>query len=104
LGEQSVCSYRLCLEVNKRTMSIVIYLYRTACYSEKELETDKPEEMQKIALERYNKAKGNMDERLVSCSDDQTLYMWDPVKTSKPVVRMTGHQQPVIHVYFLTID
>jgi len=85
-------------------MSIVIYLYRTACYSEKELETDKPEEMQKIALERYNKAKGNMDERLVSCSDDQTLYMWDPVKTSKPVVRMTGHQQPVIHVYFLTID
>lgn len=71
---------------------------RTGCFSEKPIETEDPEEMQKIALERYNKLKGTSDERLVSCSDDHTLFMWDPVKKDEPKIRLTGHQQPVIHV------
>ena len=54
--------------------------------------------MQKIALERYNKLKGTSDERLVSSSDDHTLFMWDPVKKDDPKIRLTGHQQPVINV------
>jgi len=62
------------------------------------LETEDPEEMKKIALERYNKLKGGSDERLVSCSDDHTLYMWDPFKKSEPVTRLTGHQQQAITV------
>lgn len=71
---------------------------RTGCFSEKVLETEDPEAMKKIALERYNKLKGNADERLISCSDDHTLFMWDPVKKSEPVIRLTGHQQQVIMV------
>lgn len=81
-----------------RYRSIINIILRTACFSEIAVETDKPEEMQKIAVERYKKAKGNGDERLISCSDDHTLYLWDPVKSSKPVVRLTGHQQAVINV------
>lgn len=38
---------------------------------------------------------GAVGELLASCSDDFTLYLWNPLKTNKPVVRMTGHQQPV---------
>lgn len=64
------------------------------------METEDPEAMKKIALERYNKLKGTSDERLVSCSDDHTLFMWDPVKKSEPVIRLTGHQQQVIMAAF----
>lgn len=64
------------------------------------METEDPEQMKKIALERYNKLKGAADERLISCSDDHTLFMWDPVKKSEPVIRLTGHQQQVIMAAF----
>lgn len=39
-------------------------------------------------------------ELLVSCSDDFTLFLWDPADTKRPVVRMVGHQQPVNHMQF----
>lgn len=39
-------------------------------------------------------------ELLVSCSDDFTLFLWDPEDTKKAVVRMTGHQQLVNHLSF----
>jgi ribosome assembly protein 4 len=79
------------------------YVLRTSCYSEKPVDTDKPEELQKIALERYKKAKGDKGERLVSASDDHTLYLWDPIRSTKPVNRMTGHQQPIIMVFYLNL-
>ena len=82
------------------SLLISLKVFRTGCFSEKAIETEDPEEMSKLALERYNKLKGNTNERLVSCSDDHTLYMWDPVKKSEPVIRLTGHQQPVNHVFF----
>ena len=28
------------------------------------------------------------------------MYLWDPVKTSKPIARLTGHQKVVNHVSF----
>lgn len=59
--------------------------------------------MKKIALERYEKLKGTSDERLVSSSDDHTLFMWDPVKKDEPKIRLTGHQQPVINVRLMEI-
>ena len=40
------------------------------------------------------------DERLVSCSDDFTLFLWSPTSSIKPIARMTGHQQPVNAVAF----
>jgi len=42
-------------------------------------------------------------ERLVSGSDDFTLFLWDPLAEEggkKPVARMTGHQQAVNHISF----
>lgn len=45
------------------------------------------------ALERYNKIKGNAPERLVSGSDDFTMFLWEPAVSKQPKTRMTGHQQ-----------
>ena len=39
-------------------------------------------------------------ERLVTGSDDGTLFLWDPLVSSKPLARMTGHQQQVMSVAF----
>lgn len=58
------------------------------------------EELSKIAKERYEKAKGTGAERLVSGSDDFTLYLWQPEEEKKPVTRMTGHQQLINDVRF----
>ena len=55
---------------------------------------------QKVALERYNESKGSNPEMLVSCSDDFTIFLWDPANSKKPVARLTGHQQLVNHVSF----
>lgn len=39
-------------------------------------------------------------ERLVSASDDFTMYLWDPASSNKPVARLLGHQKEVNHVTF----
>lgn len=51
------------------------------------------------ALERYNKARGEK-ERLVSGSDDFTLFFWEPESAKKHIARMTGHQQLINDVKF----
>ncbi|EZA58386.1 hypothetical protein DMN91_006371 [Ooceraea biroi] len=40
------------------------------------------------------------EEKLVSGSDDFTLFLWKPEKEKKPIARMTGHQQLVNDVKF----
>lgn len=45
-------------------------------------------------------AGGGGAERLVSGSDDFTLFLWDPLEGKKPLARMTGHQQAVNHLSF----
>ncbi|GIJ84760.1 hypothetical protein Asppvi_003611 [Aspergillus pseudoviridinutans] len=39
-------------------------------------------------------------EKLVSASDDFTMYLWDPENSTKPVARLLGHQKEVNHVTF----
>lgn len=39
-------------------------------------------------------------ERLVSASDDFTMYLWEPESSNKPVARLLGHQKEVNHVTF----
>lgn len=39
-------------------------------------------------------------ERMVSGSDDFTLYLWNPSQEKKSLVRMTGHQAVVNDVKF----
>jgi len=47
--------------------------------------------MKEYAMERYNKAKDNRGEILVSGSDDNTMIMWEPKTSVKPLQRLTGH-------------
>jgi ribosome assembly protein 4 len=39
-------------------------------------------------------------ERLVSCSDDNTMFLWNPAASKLPIARLTGHQGAVFHVAF----
>ena len=39
-------------------------------------------------------------ERLVSASDDCTIFLWEPSKSKEPVARLLGHQKQVNHVTF----
>jgi ribosome assembly protein 4 len=62
------------------------------------------EERRARAKERFEKAariQGKVVERLVSASDDFSMYLWDPMNEgTKPVARMLGHQKQVTHVTF----
>ncbi|KAJ3217508.1 Notchless protein 1 [Clydaea vesicula] len=52
------------------------------------------------ATERYQAHIKANSEKLVSCSDDFTLFLWDGLSSKKPITRMTGHQQLVNNVCF----
>ncbi|KAM8977345.1 notchless protein homolog 1 [Pelodytes ibericus] len=52
------------------------------------------------ALQRYNQVRGQAPERLVSGSDDFTLFLWAPAEEKKPLMRMTGHQALINEVLF----
>lgn len=60
----------------------------------------KKRELQLQALKRYEAVCGQGEERLVSGSDDFTLFLWQPERDKRPVARMTGHQQLVNDVKF----
>jgi ribosome assembly protein 4 len=53
-----------------------------------------------LAAERYAAATGGAPERLVSGSDDFTLYLWAPGASKAPTARLTGHVALVNHVLF----
>ena len=53
------------------------------------------------AKERYDAAiAGSGVERLVTASDDCTMYLWEPTRSTKPLQRMVGHQKQINHVTF----
>lgn len=56
--------------------------------------------MFQAAKERYEEARKNGPERLCSCSDDFTLFLWEPASSKQPVARLTGHQQLVNQMAF----
>eukprot|EP00698_Gefionella_okellyi_P012220 TRINITY_DN3280_c0_g1_i1.p1 TRINITY_DN3280_c0_g1~~TRINITY_DN3280_c0_g1_i1.p1 ORF type:complete len:482 (-),score=65.29 TRINITY_DN3280_c0_g1_i1:960-2366(-) len=58
------------------------------------------EQGQERALARYKAALGGRVERLVSASDDYTMFLWEPSTGKKNVARLLGHQQLVNHVAF----
>jgi len=87
------------------------YVMRTGAYDPSDAKivheevTDSGEELAKKAKIRYDAVisvggtQGGT-ERLVSGSDDNTMYLWKPSEGKKPVARMTGHQKPVNEVKF----
>ena len=60
--------------------------------------------------ERINKAQQRFEkaatfnqaivERLVSASDDNTIFLWEPATSPKPIARLLGHQKQVNYVAF----
>ncbi|KAJ1552576.1 Notchless protein 1, partial [Cladochytrium tenue] len=85
--------------VNSLALSTAAVL-RTGAFDHDAVAPADRDEAQKKALERYNAAKGDAPERLASCSDDFTLFLWEPSVSKKPIARMTGHMQPVNHICF----
>uniref|UniRef100_A0A914LM84 NLE domain-containing protein n=1 Tax=Meloidogyne incognita TaxID=6306 RepID=A0A914LM84_MELIC len=59
-----------------------------------------PGEAQKIAKKQYEKMLNCQPERLVSGSDDFTLFLWEPAIKKQPIARLTGHQQLINQVQF----
>ncbi|XP_077448924.1 notchless protein homolog 1 [Stigmatopora argus] len=62
--------------------------------------TGSVDELKSKALRRYNNVRGSNPERLVSGSDDFTLFLWNPAEDKKPLARMTGHSALVNQVLF----
>lgn len=58
------------------------------------------EEARAVAQKKYDMARGTEPERLISGSDDFTLFLWEPANNKKPIARLTGHVQPVNHLAF----
>lgn len=59
-----------------------------------------PESKRLKALSRYELATQTSGERLITASDDCTIYLWTPQTSLKPVHRLLGHQKQVNHVTF----
>ncbi|KAJ9524914.1 hypothetical protein QJQ45_005898 [Haematococcus lacustris] len=59
-----------------------------------------PEAARAVALQRYQAATGGLPERLVSGSDDFTMFLWTPSASKQPTARLTGHVQTVNQVSF----
>jgi ribosome assembly protein 4 len=48
----------------------------------------------------FQGASSSGGERMVSCSDDHTMFLWYPENSSKASARMTGHMQQINEVKF----
>jgi len=78
------------------------YVIRTGIFEPASKKSGKQsnENIQEEALARYNIAKGNSPEYMVSGSDDFTLFLWQPSESKKHIARMTGHQALINAVQF----
>ena len=60
-----------------------------------------PDEQAKLQAQKaYEKALNGQPERLVSGSDDFTMFLWEPADKKQPIARLTGHQQLINQVHF----
>ena len=57
------------------------------------------DELKLRAAKKYQAARGDC-EKIVSGSDDFTLFLWQPESDKKSIARMTGHQQLINDVKF----
>jgi len=77
------------------------YVLRSGGYDHTRKTFGSYEEKKAAALERYESTmKICGGERLLSASDDFTLFLWRPMESKPEVCRMTGHQKVVNHVCF----
>lgn len=76
------------------------YVCRTGPFDHTCKQFKSDEASYEAAVQKYNNFKANEPERMVSGSDDFTLYLWHPVESKHPIKRMTGHQQAINHIAF----
>ncbi|KAJ1429414.1 notchless family protein putative [Ochromonadaceae sp. CCMP2298] len=76
------------------------YITRTGDFEIGRERSQDKAEMQAYALQRYNTLIGADGERLISCSDDFTLFLWKPQEDKNAVLRMVGHQGAVNQIAF----
>ncbi|KAL1963512.1 hypothetical protein VTN77DRAFT_8093 [Rasamsonia byssochlamydoides] len=79
------------------------FVLRTAFHDHTKKVPETEAERVEVAKKRFEKAatiNNKIMERLVSASDDFTMYLWDPENSTKPVARLLGHQKEVNHVTF----
>lgn len=85
--------------INRMALS-TDYMLRTGWFDHTLTDYEDAEAGKARALERYNEAKAKHSERMVSCSDDYTMFLWEPANDKKPLCRMTGHQNLIMDVRF----
>lgn len=75
---------------------------RTGAFDHEERVMESREAMCEHARRRYAATLARSDgvERVVSCSDDNTMFLWAPQRSTMPLARMTGHQGVVFHIQF----
>ncbi|KAJ5239370.1 hypothetical protein N7468_003989 [Penicillium chermesinum] len=79
------------------------FVLRTAYHDHTRKVPEGEAEKVAAARKRFEQAatvNGKIVERLVSASDDFTMYLWEPSTSSKPVARLLGHQKEVNYVTF----
>jgi len=79
------------------------YVCRTGPFDHKgKIDNHKPisDHAYKEAVSKYNSFKSGEPERLISGSDDFSLFLWHPKESKHPIKRLTGHQQLVNHIAF----
>ena len=76
------------------------YVIRTGPFDHRGSQFETDEEALEAAKHKYKEFKKNGPERLVSGSDDFTLFLWHPTESKHPIKRLTGHQQAVNHILF----
>ncbi|KEG11321.1 notchless [Trypanosoma grayi] len=75
---------------------------RTGPFDHEGNKFDSRVEMQRHAEARYKEVLSRIGgyECLVSCSDDNTMFLWSPQQQVTPLGRMTGHQGAIFHIQF----
>eukprot|EP01114_Cavostelium_apophysatum_P022517 TRINITY_DN8175_c0_g1_i1.p1 TRINITY_DN8175_c0_g1~~TRINITY_DN8175_c0_g1_i1.p1 ORF type:complete len:412 (-),score=73.95 TRINITY_DN8175_c0_g1_i1:241-1476(-) len=78
------------------------YVLRTGPFDHYGKKPDDKEEARQAALKRWQDVVKFTDntERLISGSDDFTMFMWEPTKSKKSTARLVGHQQVINMVSF----
>jgi ribosome assembly protein 4 len=74
------------------------YALRTGAYELGLPSPTDPTEIQAKALAKYQAMVGSEGEKLVSGSDDFTLFLWNPQHDKAPITRMTGTLRQFFHV------
>ncbi|GKY94921.1 hypothetical protein MPSEU_000457000 [Mayamaea pseudoterrestris] len=77
------------------------FMLRTGPFDHKKSLFESPDEAYQAACDKYKEFRQQQGtERLVSGSDDFTIFLWHPEESKQPVKRLTGHQQAVNHIVF----